>query len=582
MFYFRTKQCRTDDVDLLTDIADMHILFSNQLPESCDELLMKSSVQNLIQRIVIDTSFFPFSYTYKKFYYLSIAIATLWLRRVDGVRAIYLRRGLAKGEIVYGLSDIDLAVIVKDDGVKGQSTKKRVRAIYNNLSSLIPLFGSGDKELAVYSYSEFLNLFNDYGFYKYRFNEGKHTWRLLYGEDLVKALPELEDTALYLPATEELKTWWALLNVELAPASGLPLFRRKYLWYKAIAEASKIYLFVCQGKNVGSREAALTQVKSHLSREQSSHIDKVQSYLKKLTSKEDLITDELLAMFITLVSKTFEDIERKVYGDAKGKKAMVRLPGRHELVADADQEKSIEELERAITNEFGHYLSSVTLIPQVEFDLDILSNSDIDSFSLALRQKGFMPVEKLKRLCSLVAKHSRPQNIEPFLVVDGNIAFSLQLDRIHNSIKIKSPGTCPLFFAILTGSTSQLPVSHSEASADTIMLRLPSAFEETVKKRAGRIDAMISNKDIYKLKTLDFIRFFWGAARTKLLSHSLDSNEIYIPLTSEQVLAVIIQSSPGDSNWLAAMHREYIKELRGEASEAYRFFSSSVELLSRI
>jgi len=543
---------------------------------------MKSSVQDLIQRIVVNTSFFPFSYFYRKVYDLSVIVASLLLRRVDGVLAIYLRRGLAKGEIVYGLSDIDLAVIVKDDGVKVQSTKKRVRAIYNNLSRFIPLFGSGDKELAVYSYSEFLSLFNDYGFYKYRFNEGKQTWRLLYGEDLLRALPELEDKALYLPATEELKTWWALLNGEISSAFTPPLFQRKYLWYKACAEASKIYLFVCHGKNVGSRETALTQVKSHLSREQSSHIDKVQSYLKKLTSKEDVITDELLAVFITLVSKTFEDMERKVYGDAKGKKAMVRLLGRRELVADADQDKSIEELEQAIMNEFGAYLGSVTLFPQVEFDLDILSNSDIDSFNLALHQKGFMPVEKLKRLCSLVEKHSRPQNIEPFLVVDGNIAFSLRLDRIHNSIKIKSPRACPLFFAILTGSASQFPVSHSEASADVIILRLPSAFEETVRKRMDRINAMISNKDIYKLKTLDFIRFFWGAARTKLLARSSDSNEIYIPITSTQILAAILRSSPGDSNWLTAMQGEYIRELRGEASEAYRFFSSSVELLSRI
>ena len=140
---------------MLTDIADIHILSSKQLPKSCDEVLMKSNVQDLIQRIVVNTNFFPFSYTYGKIYDLSTAIATIWLRRVDGVLAIYLRRGLARGKIVYGLSDIDLAVIVKDDGVEGQSTKKKVRAIYNNLSRLIPLFGSGDKELAVYSYSEF-------------------------------------------------------------------------------------------------------------------------------------------------------------------------------------------------------------------------------------------------------------------------------------------------------------------------------------------------------------------------------------------------------------------------------------------
>ena len=543
---------------------------------------MKSSIQNLIQRIVITTNFPPISYIYREIYELSVACATFWLRRVDGVLAIYLRRGLAKGEIVHGLSDIDLAVIVENDGVKGQAAEKRVRAIYNRLSRLIPLFGSGDKELGVYSHSAVLNLFNDYGFYRYRFNEGKQTWKLLYGEDLLKALPELEDTALYLPATEELKTWWALLNVELALASSLPLFRRKYLWYKAIAEASKIYLFVCHGESVGGREAALVRVKDYLSLEQSLTIGKVQSYLRHLTSKEDLIVDELLMLFIMLVSKTFVEMERKVYGDSRGKKAMVRLPGVRELVADSGQEKSIEELERAITTEFGPYLSSVALIPQVEFALDALSNSDIDSFYLALRQKDFMPVEKLKRLRSLVVEHSHPQNIEPFLVVDGNIAFSLQLDRIHNSIKIESPEACPLFFALSTGTVGRFPASHSDTGGDTIMLRLPYAFEETVRKRADRINAIISNKDIYKLKTLDFIRFFWGAARTKLLARSLDSDELYIPLTSQQILATILQYSPDDSNWLGPMHGEYTKELRGEASEAYRFFSSSVELLSRI
>ncbi len=543
---------------------------------------MKSCIQNLIQRIVIATNFSPFSYIYRAIYELSVAFATLLLRRVDGVLAIYLRRGLAKGEVVHGLSDIDLAVIVKDDGVKVQSTKKMVRAIYNSLSRLIPLFGSGDKELGVYSYSEVLNLFDDYGFYRYRFNEGKQTWKLLFGEDLVKALPELEDTALYLPATEELKTWWALLNVELAPASSLPLFQRRYLWYKAIAEASKIYLFVCHGESVGSREAALVRVKNYLSHEQSLRIEKVQSYLRRLTSKEDLIVDELLMLFILLVSKTFEEMERKVYGDSRGKKAMVRLPSSRELVVDDGQEKSIEELERVITTEFGPYLSSIALIPQVEFDLDALSNSDIDSFYLAIRQKDFMPVEKLKRLCSFVVEHSHPQNIEPFLVVNGNIAFSLQLDRIHNSIKVKSPEACPLFFALFTRSVFQFPVSHSETSGDTITLCLPHAFKETVRKRADRINAIISNKDIYKLKTLDLMRFFWGAARTKLLARSLDSNEIYIPITSKQIFAAILRSSPGDSNWLAAMHGEYIRELRGESNEAYRFISSSVELLSRI
>ena len=84
------------------------------------------------------------------------------------------------------------------------------------------------------------------------------------------------------------------------------------------------------------------------------------------------------------------------------------------------------------------------------------------------------------------------------------------------------------------------------------------------------------------MKTRDFLRFFWGAARTKLLAHSLKSNEIHIPLTSRQILEILLQSFPEDSTWLKKLHIEYTKELLGKKNEAYRFFSNAIALLDRI
>lgn len=544
---------------------------------------MKSSIQGLVQEIVVNTSFFPLTYIYRKIYELSAAVATLLLRRVDGVVAIYLRRGVAKGEVVYGLSDIDLSVIVKDEDGERESAKERVRATYNRLSCSIPLFGSGEKELGVYSTSEFLNLYNDYGSYKYRFNDGKYTWRLLFGQDVVRSLPRIEDTELYLSATEELKTWWALLNVEITSDSTYPLFKRKYLWYKAIAEASKTYLFVCHGEEVGRREAALTQVKNHLTYEQRCLIDRLESYMKHLTSKEDLILDELMTLFITLVSKTFQEMERRVYRDTEGKKAIVKVPNRHELIAESSLDSLVKELELNIGREVGTYLDSISLIPQVEFNADVLFNSDIDSFYLVLVQRNFIPTDKLRRVRSLFGENLRPRDIEPLIVADHHIAFSLQVDKIHNGIKIKSPRICPLFYALLPKGDLKSMEGSSEGEVAQISCYLPpDTFEEIIKKRVAKINAIISGKDIYKLKTLDFLRFFWGAARTKLLARSLGSDEIRIPLTSWQILAAILRSFPEDSTWLTAMHGEYFKESRGEENEAYRFFSSSVELLKRI
>ncbi len=542
---------------------------------------MKSSVQDLIQRVVIKTSFFPFSYFYRKIYGLSIAIATLWLRRVEGVLTIYLDRGVAKGEIVYGLSDIDLSVIVDDKIEEGKLAKEGVRATYDKVLRHIPLFVSRDKEQAVYSTSEFLNLYNDYDLYKYRFNNGKYTWKLLFGRDIVKALPQLEDSELYLSATEEYKIWWAFLNAEFTLDSISSLFNRKYLWYKAIAEASRIYLFVCHGEKVRTRQDALALVKKHLAYEQRCHIEKVQGYLGHLTAKEDLMADESVALFITLASKAFEEMERKVYDGLKRKKAILRVPSLHELMGERRLNSLIEGLGSTIERELSPYLDSIALIPQVEFGVDVHSNSDIDSFYLVLVQKSFMPVEKIREFRSFFAENSRVKDIEPFIVANGNIALSLLVNRTLHCIK--SPGSSPLFFSLLAHCEFKPPEIALKEGDSTIYCYLPpSAFEERIKRRINRIDSMVLSKDIYKMKALDFLRFFWAAARTKLLARYLELDEIHIPLTSGQTLEMLLQFSPADSDWLNDLHREYEKELWGEENESYRFFAKSIELLKRV
>ncbi len=77
---------------------------------------MRSYVLESIQQLIIRTSLAPLTFLYRAYYFLSIAVATFLLRRVDGVMSIYLRRGAGKGDIVYGLSDIDLLIIVNGEG----------------------------------------------------------------------------------------------------------------------------------------------------------------------------------------------------------------------------------------------------------------------------------------------------------------------------------------------------------------------------------------------------------------------------------------------------------------------------------
>ncbi len=544
---------------------------------------MKSSLRAPVQYLVIRTSFFPLIHLYGAAYALSVKVAALLLRRVDGVAAVYLRRGLAKGEAVYGLSDIDLSVIVEDGEGERCGAKEKVRAVYDRLARFIPMFGDGDMELGVYSIAEFSRLYEDYGFNMYRFNEGRHTWRLLFGRDVVGSLPLPGESDLRRAAGEELKKWWGLVGLDLFGGVERRPFESRYLWYKAIAEASKVYLHVCHGVMLHGREEALDRVGGCLSPSERQLVDRVRGYLGHLAAGEDVPREELMRLFVSLAAASFQEIDRGASTGANGRTVVFRVPDPESLPPDGAGAGLLEVLQRDVRETLGTCIDSVALIPQVELNLDALSNSDIDALCLVLFPKSPIPLEKLRRFVSLFDAGRYATRLEPFLVVDESVAFSLKVDKVRRWAEIKSRGTCPLFFAMLGDGPSGTDDSAGAGSGRLTRCHLPrNTFEETLRKRGVGIDAILSGRDVYKTRTLDFLRFFWGAARSKLASRPSASAEVAIPLTSRQVLDQLGQYSPEDSGWLSDLHREYVKELRGEESEAFRFVSRSIDLLRRI
>jgi len=511
-------------------------------------------------------------------YATAIKLAVCMLRKVRGVTAIYLRRGIALDEITYGLSDIDLAVVVDDEKKTGmESAKEKVSSTYDKLSRFIPFFGQVNKEFELYSTSEFFRLYANHPFFKYRFDDGKYSWKLLFGRNIIKDLPELRDSELYLPATEELKTWWLLLSAEFSLGRSLPLFKRKYLWYKAIAEAAKVYLFVCCGEKGVPREAALQRVKTYLNEEQNRCIDQVRRYAKNLTARDQFVANDLIKLFVELTQSAFSEMERKVCKCTTKKRAILHSFSYDDLIIDKKISKEIEKIENYIGKELASYLNYIALIPQIYFGLDVLNNFDIDSMHVPLVQRKFIPFKRLRDLLSLLEKYSSVQLIEP-LIKNGNIALSLQPGT--NYEPIKSPKQYPLFFTLM--NYCPLDIIKKPDGRKTFLCDLPPDFEDCIQRRVAKINDLVSNPDVYKMKPLDFLRFFWAATRTKLLNCALKNDHIYVPLISKQICDRASHFFPEDSEWLNNLHKEYSKELQGKESQAYRFFTESIDFLKRI
>jgi len=106
-----------------------------------------SHFKNTLQCIAVCTQFRPFTWLYRVLYTLAIRLCVRRFRRISGVRSVYLHRGLASSRPIYGLSDIDLLVVI--DNEQHQRVAARVQYQYELLRRIIPMLAKG--ELALYN-----------------------------------------------------------------------------------------------------------------------------------------------------------------------------------------------------------------------------------------------------------------------------------------------------------------------------------------------------------------------------------------------------------------------------------------------
>jgi hypothetical protein len=144
---------------------------------------------------------------------------------------------------------------------------------------------------------------------------------------------------------------------------------------------------------------------------------------------------------------------------------------------------------------------------------------------------------------------------------------------------LKNPNSDPLFFFLVERKGFDLSGNLGNTCTEAIHINLPDHILKILAIRNEKIDKMLSETDIYKFKNLDFCRFFWAAARTKLMVSTPVNDEIYLPLTAGQISAQLMKNYPEKSAWLNSLYQEYSRELGGIESEVYRFFTEAVALL---
>ncbi len=136
--------------------------------------------------VAVRSQFPPFLWLFRWVYHLAITASVLFIRRIPGVKAIYLSGSLARGGVIYGLSDIDFKIFVH--GRRDRSILEAIQDRFALLRKIFPMLGPPDDK-GVYFLDDFATDYHRYPLIQHLFDRRFYDHQRLWGRRRWKRYP---------------------------------------------------------------------------------------------------------------------------------------------------------------------------------------------------------------------------------------------------------------------------------------------------------------------------------------------------------------------------------------------------------
>jgi hypothetical protein len=208
----------------------------------------------LVRWIVVATARTPLKHFYRLVYRAHVWCAVRAAKGFAGTGCVYSTRSVAKDDIAFGVSDVDMVVI----GEWPEEEQIRLMRRLGTLAALSPLYDSGLWQ-QVHNRASFHNLWETDYFFQSRFDEGLREWKLEYGTDIAASLPAVPEERRGGGNYMEVRSWWLHFIASAfgaGPTAHDPIFRNS-IAYKSVTEILEIGHVLSAGSPSGSRRDAL-------------------------------------------------------------------------------------------------------------------------------------------------------------------------------------------------------------------------------------------------------------------------------------------------------------------------------------
>ncbi len=261
------------------------------------------------------------------YYRLAVAAAVRAVRGLNGVIAVYLSGSLARGEPIYGLSDIDLKIVVA--GGDDQALARRIRTRLRRLALPFPILGSYS-EKGVFFEATLAGEVRRYPLLRHLFDRDFYPDRLLWGEDVLggSLLPPPTDEERLLAYLWKAKYWLEKFFV-FAEAPQLCRRQRLYLAAKAVGNCGQLLARVEDGEGeLVDLVGGYTVLSARLDPSQRPSLDRLLADRQRLFRGSILETSDVFPVFMEAVGMLVRAIHQElVAGEGESTGPVPRIVG---------------------------------------------------------------------------------------------------------------------------------------------------------------------------------------------------------------------------------------------------------------
>ena len=507
----------------------------------------------LRRAVVISAGFPPLDWIYKWIYKAHVWYAVRVLKRLPNARAIYVARGVALGEIVAGVSDVDLVVL----GDWNEEQHALAMTALRRLSNLSPLYDAMLWQHA-HSLANFRNLYETDLYWQFRFDQGRTHWKLLYGDDVAGALPRPPAERLAGGYYMDVRNWWDNCRATLV-GSGVvardPIFRNS-IAYKAVGELLNASAMLSGDATQTSRKAVIRN--SLLDARGDSRV-----FLKRLERSAALrflrydgdVREDTFRFLLPLLERfhaTLADAE--MFQPLPGAAMSVDGPA-SEVLRSKAAESHANRIVNFVKQRWTGYRGAF-LVPSVSF-------FNLDDLMLLIRlDPADLPsAEQVRELCEFHAASRPPQRIALLLLL-RNGAYQVETESMLELWHLLiCPPANPDVFALLANPAFAL--DGGVTPPRSVPCWTPFAQFLVKEELAVRRAAMARASSDQSMPALELIRNLWRQLQLEVIDRSALAGHVVVPLTPQAVMRGLEGLGAPPSEALDAFRAAYEAALEG-------------------